>query len=150
MEVGEDGDYEIVPYEELSDDQRSEVDALNLSDMLTEALAHGENVDYKEVSFILGRLSALQKPELIPIVLKNLERLYPVSHSVASFFNKFTSLKVSDKKKIAQTLLRPLLTKRGPTAQTYYAIWILHLFFRTVAGIMRIASCEYTRALTLQ
>lgn len=130
MEVGEDGDYEIVPYEELTGEQRSEVDALNLSDMLTEVLAHGENVDYKEVSFILGRLSALQKPDLIPIVLKNLERLYPVSHSVASFFNKFTSLKVSDKKKIAEALLRPLLTKRRPTAPTYYAIWILHLFFQ--------------------
>src|SRR5437773_6465304 len=130
MEVGEDGDYEIVPYEDLSDDQRNELDAINLSDLLTEALAHGENIDYKEVSFILGRISALQKPDLIPIVLKNLKKLYPVSHSIASFFGKFTALDASDKKKIAEALLRPLLTKRGPAPPTYYAIWILHLFFQ--------------------
>lgn len=130
MEVGEDGDYEIVPYEKLSGAQRRELDAYNLSDMLTEALAHGENIDFKEVSFILGRISALQKPDLIPIVLKNLEKLYPVSHSIASFFGKFTALDVSDKKKIADALLRPLLKKRGPAPPTYYAIWVLHLFFQ--------------------
>jgi hypothetical protein len=36
---------------------KQEVDGLNLSEMLREALAEGQNVDYREVSFILGRLS---------------------------------------------------------------------------------------------
>ena len=35
-------------------------------------------MDYQEVSFILGRLSSLQKPELIGIVLENLDRLWVV------------------------------------------------------------------------
>jgi len=34
-------------YDELSIDQRAEVDALNLSEMLTEALAAGHNVDFE-------------------------------------------------------------------------------------------------------
>jgi hypothetical protein len=43
---------------------------------------------FREVSFIGGRLSALEKPELIPIVLNNLERLAPVAHSIAAFFKR--------------------------------------------------------------
>ena len=87
------GEYdEAVSYDDLDEDQKKEVDKLNLSEMLEAALAEGQNVDFREVSFILGRLSALQKPELIPIVLDNLERLYPVAHSVAAFFKQFSSL----------------------------------------------------------
>jgi hypothetical protein len=68
------GEYdEAASYEDLDESQKKEVDALNLSEMLKEALAEGQNVDYREVSFILGRLSALQKPELVPIVINNLE-----------------------------------------------------------------------------
>jgi hypothetical protein len=56
--------YEITAYEDLEGEQKREIDAFNLSEMLEEALSQNENVDYREVSFILGRLSALQKPEL--------------------------------------------------------------------------------------
>ena len=81
------GDYdESISYDDMSDEQKREIDAMNLSEMLTEALAAGENVDFREVSFILGRLSALERPELIPIVLSNLERLAPVAHPGAAFF----------------------------------------------------------------
>jgi hypothetical protein len=86
LDIFGDDPYEIQSYEDLDNDQEKEIDAFNLSEMLTEALAEGENVDYREVSFILGRLSALQKPDLIPIVLENLERLYPVAEAVAAFF----------------------------------------------------------------
>jgi len=122
------GQYDdAVPYDELDDDQRREVDALNLAEMLEEALAEDQNVDFREVSFILGRLSALQKPELIPIVLDNLERLYPVAHSVASFFRQFTSLDKRTRDKVARAVLDPILGgSRMPTE--YYCIWALSLF----------------------
>jgi hypothetical protein len=86
LDIFGDNPYEITSYEDLDDDQKAELDAFNLSGMLTDALAEDQNVDYREVAFILGRLSALQKPELIPIVLGNLERLYPVADAVAVFF----------------------------------------------------------------
>jgi reverse transcriptase-like protein len=63
--------YEETSYDDLDDDQKKEIDAYNLVEMLTEALGEGENVDYHEVSFILGRLSSLQKPELISLVLES-------------------------------------------------------------------------------
>lgn len=88
VEIMMDDEYEERSYDQLDEEEKSEVDAINLTEMLEEALAPGQVVDYREVSFILGRLSALQQPELIPIVLKNIHRLYPIAHSVASFFSR--------------------------------------------------------------
>ena len=49
------GDYDdATAYKDLTDDEKKEIDALNLSEMLKDALAEGQNVDYKEVSFILA------------------------------------------------------------------------------------------------
>jgi hypothetical protein len=123
------GDYdEATAYEDLTDDEKKEIDALNLSEMLKDALAEGQNVDYKEVSFILGRLSALQKPELIPIVLESLERLYPVAHSVASFFKEFSALDQQTREDVAKALLTPILDSNSVPPSEYYCIWILSLF----------------------
>jgi hypothetical protein len=119
--------YEINSYEELDDDQKAEVDAFNLSEMLTEALGAGENVDYREVSFILSRLSALQKPELIPIVLDNLERLYPVAEAVAAFFKGFDSLDSDVRDRIAQAVLSPILNNREAHPSEYYSLWMLSI-----------------------
>ena len=96
--------------------------------MLKEALAEGHNVDYKEVSFILGRLSALQKPELIPIVLENLQRLYPVAHSLAAFFKEFAALNAGTREQVANALLRPILDSHNVRPSEYYCIWALSLF----------------------
>jgi hypothetical protein len=109
LEIFGDGDYQIPSYEDLEDDHKKEIDAFNLSEMLREALLAGENVDYREVQFILGRLSALRKPELIPTVLENLERLYPVAESVAAFFKEFTNLPQSESIRIGKGLLAPIL-----------------------------------------
>jgi hypothetical protein len=128
LEIFAGGGYEVASYEDLDDDQRQEVDAFNLSEMLTEALAEGDNVDYREVSFILGRLSALQKPELIPIVMGNLEKLYPVAESVAAFFRQFSNLEPGTRKEISEALLAPILQADGVKPSEYYCIWILSIF----------------------
>lgn len=96
--------------------------------MLKEALSEGQNVDYKEVSFILGRLSALQRPELIPIVLENLGRLYPVAHSVAAFFKEFAALGAITREQITSALLKPILDSDKIGASDYYCVWALSVF----------------------
>lgn len=122
------GDYDDpVSYEEMSEEQQREIDAMNLSEMLTDALAEGENVDFKEVSFILGRLSALEKPELIPIVLGNLERLAPVANSVAAFFRRFADMEENTREAVAIAMLDPIL-RNSKYASEYYSIWILSIF----------------------
>ena len=130
IEIMTDDEYEERSYDELDADARAEIDALNLTEMLEEALSPNQVVDYSEVSFILGRLSALKQPDLIPIVLKNIQRLYPVADSVAAFFQGFDSLESREKKRIAKKLLAPLVSNRNPRPPVYYAIWILHLFYQ--------------------
>lgn len=126
-------DYEERSYDELDEDEREEIDALNLAEMLEDALSPDQVIDYSEVNFILSRLSALKRPDLIPIVLKNIKRLYPVAHSVAVFFQSFDSLPSKDRRRIAKALIEPLVTNRKPKPPVYYAIWILHLFSQNIA-----------------
>ncbi|HVB58732.1 MAG TPA: hypothetical protein VNE63_20195 [Candidatus Acidoferrales bacterium] len=125
------GEYDV-SYENLDDDQKAEVDAFNLSEMLTDALAVGENVDYREVSFVLGRLSALQKPELIPTVIENLGRLYPVADAVAAFFKEFSKLDEVICREISRALLAPILDthdfKPDFKPSEYYCVWVLNIF----------------------
>ena len=123
-----DGEYdEAVSYEEMTEDQQQEIDAMNLSGMLTDALADGQNVDFREVSFILARLSALEKPELIPIVLSNLEKLAPVAHSIAAFFNHFEQMDSRTRSEAATAILSPI-SNNSKYASEYYSIWILSIF----------------------
>lgn len=105
-------EYEVVPYEDLDEEQKEEIDALNLSEMLSEALAQDEKVDYAEVDFILRRLSSLRKPELIPIVTENLERFYPVTDALAAFFTKFSDSESVNCEEIAARLLDPIVNIR--------------------------------------
>ncbi len=128
FEILGDSLYEETCYEDLDDEQKKEIDAYNLAEMLTEALSADESVDYQEVSFILGRLSSLQKPELISIVLENLDRLYPVANAVAAFFKDFKNLEDEQYKEIGTALLRPLLHATETRPSEFYAIWILHVF----------------------
>jgi hypothetical protein len=100
---------------------------MNLSKMLENALAEDEIVDFREVSFILGRLSSLEKPELIPIVLDNLDRLAPVAHSVAAFFRKFSDMDPATRKDAASALLDPILSG-SRYASEHYAVWVLSIF----------------------
>jgi hypothetical protein len=122
------GDYDkAMKYEDMTPAQKEEIDAMNLSKMLESALAEDEIVDFREVSFILGRLSSLEKPELIPIVIDNLDRLAPVANSVAAFFRKFSDMDRATRNKAATALLDPIL--RGSRyASEYYAVWVLSIF----------------------
>ncbi len=120
--------YESVSYEDLDVEQKREIDTYNLVEMLQEALAEGENVDYQEVAFILGRLSSLQKPELIPIVRDNLERLYPVADAVSKFFGEFKNLPRDQYEEIGSVILRPLLENAETRPSDFYIIWILNVF----------------------
>jgi hypothetical protein len=120
--------YEVTSYEDLEDDQKKEIDAFNLSDMLQDALTAGEEVNFREVAFILGRLAALRKPELIPIVIANLERLYPVADAVAAFFKEFSGLPWAERNDIAAALLAPIITPSQTKPSEFYAIWMLDIF----------------------
>jgi hypothetical protein len=119
--------YDIDSMDELTPEQLETIEAVNFTEVLEEALDE-DQINYKKVTFILEKLSALENDELIDIVLDNLERLYPVAHAVNAFFREFEHLPARQKKKIADALLKPILPTQRYRAPEYYAIWILDLF----------------------
>ncbi len=126
-EIVEEHFYDIDSIDELTSEQLEIIGAVNFTDVLEEALDE-DPINYKKVTFILEKLSALENEELIDIVLDNLERLYPVAHAVNAFFREFEHLPAKQKKKIADSLLKPILPIQRYRAPEYYAVWILDLF----------------------
>ncbi len=126
-EIVEEHFYDIDSIDELTPEQLATIDGVNFTEVLKEALDE-DPINYKKVSFILEKLSALENNELIDIVLDNLERLYPVAHAVSAFFRGFEHLSAKEKKKIADSLLKPILPSQRYRAPEYYAVWILDLF----------------------
>jgi hypothetical protein len=125
--IVEDHFYDIDSIDELTPEQLETIEAVNFAKVLEEALDE-DQINYKKVTFILEKLSALENDELIDIVLNNLERLYPVAHAVNAFFQEFEHLPAKQKKKIADLLLKPILPSQRYRAPEYYAVWILDLF----------------------
>jgi hypothetical protein len=119
-------DDQISGYDDLDEESKKQIDALNLSGMLEEALDGKEQIDFQEVSFILSRLSSLRQPDLIPIVLGNIEKLFPVAHAVVRFFSAFDQLDVALRDDVTNRLLVPIETMQH--VSEYYAVWILSLF----------------------
>ncbi len=125
-EIVEEHFYDIDSIDELTPEQLETIEAVNFADVLEEALDE-DPINYKKVTFVLEKLSALENEELIDIVLGNLERLYPVAHAVNAFFRGFEDLPTKQKK-IADSLLKPILPTQRYRAPEYYAVWILDLF----------------------
>lgn len=119
--------YDIDSIDELTEEQRATIDDVDFEQVLAEALEE-EPINYKKVSFILEKLSALQNEGLIDIVLENLDHLYPVAHALNAFFRDFEHMPARQKKKIAESLLKPILPNQKYRAPEYYAVWILDLF----------------------
>jgi hypothetical protein len=131
-EIVEEHFYDVDSFDELTAEQKETIDALDFAAVLQEALDE-EPPDYKKINFVLGKLSALENEDLIEIVLDNLEQLYPVAHAVNLFFREFEHLSGSKKKRIADTLLKPIMPDQSHMAPEYYAVWILDLFSHHVA-----------------
>lgn len=118
-----------------ADEDAALPEELGLRDLLEEAVAEDEPVDYDLASFVLGRLATLsvvndnKRRELLDFVLSRVERLYPVADSLSRFFLSFDKLTAGERSRIAKALLRPLKKKKAAPPD-YYVMWILDLFAR--------------------
>jgi hypothetical protein len=113
--------------EELTEEEREALNAIDLEKVLTEALDE-EEIDYKKIAFILERLSSLERVDLVDIVIDHLGRLYPVAHAIRSFFLTGKYISPEEKGEIASQLLAPILASGVEQAPEFYSIWILDLF----------------------
>lgn len=110
-----------------------QLQGFDLLGMLTNSISDTELVDYEIVNYVLTRLPRLPdtintlKKEVLNLVIDNAELLYPSSEQVAKYIASFTDLPKTEKKKIAEKLLKPLKSQKNPPP-TYYAMWVLHIF----------------------
>ncbi|HOW74734.1 MAG TPA: RNA-directed DNA polymerase [Candidatus Competibacteraceae bacterium] len=127
-------------YEESEEIDESKVEdvlailhGLDLKGMLETSLADTTLVDYEAVVYALMKLprilsaSAELKREVLNLVIDNAELLYPVAEHITKYVLSFTDLTAQERKKIANSLLKPLKSKRNPPPP-YYAMWVLHVF----------------------
>ena len=108
------------------------IEALNLEEMLDEALADPNEIDYELAAFILGRAGALEslpattKERLVDVVIQYSDHLLPIGDSMARFLLGFGTISPTVKQQTGRSLLRPLL--RSPSAVPgHYAMWALHV-----------------------
>lgn len=141
--------YDVFSIDDLTSRQRETIDSMDFAEVLTSALEE-EKVNYKKVAFIFEKLSAVQHPDLIPVILENLPRLYPVAHAIHGFFSEFEFADEDEQKQVGESLLEPILTTSKMRALEYYSVWILQLFSehsswnhsRTLLRIFRDADSE--------
>lgn len=117
--------YAHVDYAELSDEDRGLIDTVNLEALLDEAL-RPDLIDIRTVRFVLNILSAFERPALVDLVLENLDKLLPVSESVARFLNVFDKVERKVRISIAERVLKHMRSARF--LPEYQSIWLLNPF----------------------
>ena len=83
--------YEDIEYDDLDDEQKASVDALNLEGLLTEQLQR-ENIDIQLTKFVLRRLSQLQDADVADEILTSIDNLYPVFTDVVNYLDNLKHL----------------------------------------------------------
>ena len=108
------------------------IEALKLEEMLDEAVADPDEIDYELAAFILGRAGTLKslpaktKKRLVQVVLKYSDHLLPIGESMARFLLGFGGISSSAKKQTGKRLIRPLL-KTPSKVPDHYAMWVLYV-----------------------
>lgn len=113
-----------------------QLQSLDLINMLEKSISDKQLVDYEVINYVLSRLPRMPshldeiqnvRTQVLELVLKNAELLYPSSEQISKYIISFENLPKKEKLKIATKLLKPLQSKRNPPPN-YYAMWILHVF----------------------
>ena len=119
---------------ELSDEQKQEIEQLNLGQLLEEAVEDTDSIDYEFAELILGKLASAidlshkQAVDLIAVVIKYIPDLYPIISSVGKCLKSLDIGKLTkgQRDKMAKALLNPLETATAPP--DFVAMWILDIF----------------------
>jgi len=117
--------YAIVDYEKLSAEQKKMIDKLNVKETIEGALRL-DIADLGGIKFVLNVLSALRRPDLVEIVLENLDRLFPVSDAVARFLNVFDKVEEADRLQIGKKILEYL--QGAQYVPDFQFLWLLEPF----------------------
>jgi len=120
--------YATVDYEKLSPEHKRLIDEVDVEKMVEESL-DSDLANFANIKFVLNVLSALRRPELVDIILENLDRLSPISDSVARFLNVFDEVEESGRINIGQKILSYL--QEASYVTDFQTIWLLQPFVQS-------------------
>ena len=118
--------YEDIEYDDLDDEQKASVDALNLEGLLTEQLQR-ENIDIQLTKFVLRRLSQLQDADVADEILTSIDNLYPVFTDVVNYLDNLKHLTGSQRVGIGKSVLN-LMDNSVVSHLQYHRLHLLNLF----------------------
>lgn len=118
--------YGEIDYDDLDEETRTEIDSLNLSELLENLLSQ-ESIDIGLFRFILRRLGQLNQSVGVEAVLKAIEKCYPAVPSIVTYLGALSSLETDEKQRIGQQLVG-LLEDSLISQLPYNRCWLLSLF----------------------
>ena len=124
--LGLDNRYEGIEYDDLDDQQKASVDALNLEDLLDRQL-HRENIDIPLTKFILRRLTQLQNVDVAEKILEYIDNIYPAFTDVVAYLDSLTDLTKSYRQEIGKSILH-LMHDSLVSQLEYHRMHLLNLF----------------------
>jgi hypothetical protein len=131
----EDDEEEYEPDEDDVKDLIQQLQAYDLHEMLVNSISDEKLVDYEIVRYVLTRLPRVPgadedlKSEILALVLKNAELLYPAAEYIASYVLSLGEYSGAEKKKIARKLLKPLKSKRHPPPALLCDVDLIHILY---------------------
>jgi len=117
--------YVVVTYDDLTPEQKKLIDEINVKELMANALKF-QMTDFSEIEFTLQVLSALKRPDLISLVTENLERLSPISNSVANFLNVFDEISEDIRVKTGKEIISYL--EKSTYVTDFQFLWLLDPF----------------------
>ncbi|WP_440956616.1 RNA-directed DNA polymerase [Methanosarcina sp. Mfa9] len=119
--------YAFVNYDDLTPEQKQLIDEIDVEELMEGAL-NSPVTDFAEIEFVLQVLSALKRPDLVHMVIENLERLSPISNSVANFLNVFDEMTDNIRIKTGKEIISFLNNSAHVT--DFQFIWLLEPFIQ--------------------
>lgn len=118
--------YEPIDYDALPEDLQAQIDAMNLGELFSEALAEDEP-DLALIRFILRRLAQLGDDSVIEACLVELDKLHPAFPDIIRYLQAQRFLSEGQRHTIGGRILS-LLQDSIITELDYHRLWALHLF----------------------
>lgn len=125
-ELGLESWYEEIDYDDLTEDQKEFIDALNLVELFREE-AESEEPDIPVIKFCLRRLGQLGDNGAVEHIFDNLESITPAFVDVIKHISNLRYLNEQERSELGSRCLR-LLHDSIVSELPYHRMWIISLF----------------------
>lgn len=122
VELGLDSWYEPIEYQDLNEEQKEAIDALNLVEIFRDEIKQRGEPELSLIRFVLRRLGQLGDSSILNDVFENLDILHPVFPDIIEYIRNLRHLNQEQKQSIGNKVL-DLLDDSILSELTYHRMW---------------------------